>query len=540
MKNIEFKIPSKIIEIVKKLEAGGFEAFLVGGCVRDLLLGFKPKDWDVTTNAQPEDIQAIFPESIYKNDFGTVGVKTENEIEKNEIEIKNSRIENQGEKLKHEIVEVTTYRIESCYSDKRHPDRIKFAETLQEDLSRRDFTINAMALKILNTGKEFSGDNFEADSQQYEIIDLFQGRKDLENKIIRSVGTAEKRFNEDALRMMRAIRFAVQLKRNEKTKENSGQQKIEKQDDWRIEEKTLKAIQENAKNLKYVSPERIQEELNKIILSNYPGEGVRFLDELGLLKYIIPELLEGKGLTQAHHHYYGPYREVFDHAVAALEKCPSEKLETRLASLLHDIGKPKVARGKDKQVTFYNHEYVGARLAEKILMRLKYSRQIIEKVTLLVENHMFYYNVDEVGEASVRRLIKKVGLKNINDLIDVRIADRLGSGVPKAVPYKLRHFRYMVEKVSQDPISVSQLRINGNDIIKELKIESGPKIGAILEILLAEVIEKPSINQRKILIQRAKKLVQENLENLRKMAQRNIEREKEKEDELIKKRHWIR
>jgi len=539
MKNIKFKIPGKIIETVKLLEAGGFETFLVGGCVRDLLLGLKPKDWDITTNARPEEIQNIFPENVYKNDFGTVSVKIENG-EKDDTILKERNQEGiRRKKEKCEIIEVTTYRTESCYLDKRHPDKIEFAESLQEDLSRRDFTINAMALKIIKI-KENLNDFCELDPDQCEIIDFFQGRKDLENKVIRSVGVAEKRFNEDALRMMRAIRFVVQLGKNEKAEENGERKKIEKQADWKIEEKTFQAIQKNAINLKYISPERIQEELNKIILSEQPAKGIRFLDELGLLEYIIPELLEGKGLAQAHHHYYGPYREVFDHAVAALEKCPSEKLETRLASLLHDIGKPKTARGKGKEVTFYNHEYVGARLAEKILTRLKYPRQIVDKVTLLVENHMFYYNVDEVREASVRRLIKKVGMENINDLIDVRISDRLGSGVPKAVPYKLRHFRYMVEKVSHDPISVAQLEINGKDIIGELQIAPGPKIGAILEILLVEVIEKPSLNQKKILIQRAKKLVQENLENLRKMAQKNIGREKEKKDEMIKKRYWVK
>jgi len=539
MKNIKFKIPGKIIETVKFLEAGGFEAFLVGGCVRDLLLGLKPKDWDITTNARPEEIQNIFPENVYKNDFGTVSVKIENG-EKDDTILKERNQEGiRRKKEKCEIIEVTTYRTESCYLDKRHPDKIEFAESLQEDLSRRDFTINAMALKIIKI-KENLNDFCELDPDQCEIIDFFQGRKDLENKVIRSVGVAEKRFNEDALRMMRAIRFVVQLGKNEKAEENGERKKIEKQADWKIEEKTFQAIQKNAINLKYISPERIQEELNKIILSEQPAKGIRFLDELGLLEYIIPELLEGKGLAQAHHHYYGPYREVFDHAVAALEKCPSEKLETRLASLLHDIGKPKTARGKGKEVTFYNHEYVGARLAEKILTRLKYPRQIVDKVTLLVENHMFYYNVDEVREASVRRLIKKVGMENINDLIDVRISDRLGSGVPKAVPYKLRHFRYMVEKVSHDPISVAQLEINGKDIIGELQIAPGPKIGAILEILLAEVIEKPSLNQKKILIQRAKKLVKENLKNQRKMAQKNIEREKEKKDEMIKKRYWVK
>jgi tRNA nucleotidyltransferase (CCA-adding enzyme) len=480
------KIPKYIIEIIQKLETAGFEGFIVGGCVRDLLLDKNPKDWDVATNARPEEILKIFPDSVYENQFGTVGIK----IKEGEDTI--------------DVVEITTYRIESKYSDKRHPDEVRFAETLEEDLSRRDFTINAIALKISN-----------------EIVDPFNGQKDLKKKIICAVGNANDRFNEDALRMMRAVRFAVQL-------------------NFEIEEKTLEAIEKNAKNLKFISAERIKDEFEKNILSEKPAKGVMLLHETGLLKQFIPEFEKAVGMEQGFHHYDGPYRMVFDHLLASLEKCPSKKLEVRLASLLHDIGKPKTRGGSGKESTFYNHQHAGARMTREILTRLRFSRETIDKTVLLVQNHMFYYNVDEVGEAGVRRVVRRVGLENINDLIDVRIADRLGSGVKKAIPYKLRHFKYMVEKVSKDPISVKQLKINGNDLIGKLKMQPGPRIGAILDVLLAKVIEKPDLNDKKELLQLAKKLLSEDLSKLLEMAKDRIEEEQKADDELTKGKYWVK
>ncbi|MDR3583662.1 MAG: HD domain-containing protein [Candidatus Pacebacteria bacterium] len=483
------KIPQYVIEVILKLEANGFEAFVVGGCVRDLLLGKEPKDWDVATLAKPDEIVDIFPDSVYENEFGTVGIK----IKEGEETI--------------DMVEITTYRIESKYTDKRHPDEVKFAKTLEEDLSRRDFTINSLALKLQK-------------KSEYAIVDLFSGQGDLKNKIIRAVGKADDRFNEDALRMMRAIRFAVQL-------------------NFSIEEKTLEAIRKNAKNLKYISVERIKDELEKIILSTAPAKGVELLHETGLLQYIIPEIEVGVDVTQSHHHYYGPYNTVYKHLVASLEKCPSDKLEVRLAALLHDVGKPKTKRGEGENATFYNHEYAGAKIAERILERLKFSRKVIDRVVLLVKNHMFYYNVDEVGEAGVRRVVRKVGLENINDLIDVRIADRLGSGVPKAVPYKLRHFKFMVEKVSSDAVSVKQLKINGNDLMKELKLAPGPKIGAILDVLLSEVIENSELNEKEKLLERAAELEKREIGEIRGIAKKKIKEENEREEEYMKKKYWV-
>ena len=520
------KIPKPIIEIIQKLEAAGFEAFVVGGGVRDLLMGVEPKDWDVTTNAKPEEVSKLFPDSFYENKFGTVGVKIPKLTNQSSALPSRERSSRDSSKPSFsEVVEVTTYRIESKYLDKRHPDEVRFAKTLEEDLSRRDFTINALALKIVNS--------------DFEIVDLFDGQKDQKKNIIRAVGNANERFDEDALRMMRAIRFATTLTNESEVKRsraNSGPRKLAKKTPFEIEEKTKKAIAKNAKNLKHIALERIQDELNKIMLSDFAAEGIELLRELKLLQYIISELEKGYGVGQNRHHIY----TIWEHSILSLKNCPSEKLEVRLATLLHDIAKPDTKRGEGAYSTFYNHDHVGARVVEKILKRLKYSSDIIKKVRLLVDNHMFYYNVEEVGASSVRRLVKKVGLENIDDLIDLRVGDRLGSGVPKAVPYKLRHFKYMVDKISSDPLSVKMLKVNGNDLMRELKLKPGPMLGAILDVLLSEVIENPEENKKDILLNRAKELAKENLTKLREMAKEKIEEKKEEEDKEIKSKYWVK
>jgi len=323
------------------------------------------------------------------------------------------------------------------------------------------------------------------------------------------------------LRMMRAIRLAVQL-------------------DFEIEKETFEAIKINSKNLKFISEERIREELEKTILSPKPARGIELLIEAGLMDLIIPEIKETIDVRQNHHHYHGPYNTVFKHMLASLEKCPSKKLEVRLAAFFHDIGKPGTKEGEGIKASFHNHEYLGERIVRKIMKRLKFPREVIDKTTLLVRNHMFYYNVDEVGESGVRKVIRKVGLENIKDLIDVRIADRLGSGVPKAVPYKLRHFKFMVDKVSSDPVSVKQLKINGQDLMEKLKIKPGPQIGAILDALLAEVIEKPELNKKEILLKEAEKLAKMDLKEIRKKAKSKIKETQKQEEKKMKDKHWVK
>jgi len=486
-------IPKEVKEVVQKLKEAGFEAYLVGGCVRDYLRGIEPEDWDVTTNAKPEDIMKIFPESFYENKFLTVTVLTQSN----------------NPKLKE--IEVTTFRKEAKYSDKRHPDFVGFAKTLEEDLKRRDFTVNAMALEIPNTKYEI------------RLIDPFLGQEDLKNKIIRAVGDPRERFSEDALRMMRAIRFAVTLGEG-----------------WKIEEKTREAIKENANLIEMIAKERIRDELIKIIMSERAAQGIELLRETNLLKYILPEVLEGYKVSQNKHHIY----DCYEHYLRSLDYAAKRgfNLHVRLAAFFHDIGKPRTKRGEGPDATFYGHEIVGAKMTEKILRRLCFSKKDVEKIVKLVRHHLFYYNPGEVGESSVRRLLRKVGKENIEELLQVRMADRIGSGVKKAEPYKLRHLRYMIEKVSQDPISVKMLKVDGNDVMEILKIKPGPKVGQILHILLEKVIEDPKKNEESFLkkeIEKLGKLPDEELLKLAKKAKEKIEEIEQKRDEMTKRKYWV-
>jgi len=488
------EIPKEVLGVVEKLKENGFEAYIVGGCVRDFLRGVEPEDWDITTNAKPEEIMKIFPKSFYENRFLTVTVLTGS----------------QNPKLKE--IEITTFRKEAKYTDKRHPDFVGFAKTLEEDLARRDFTINAMALEIPNSKFQIP-----------KLIDLFGGKEDLKNKIIRAVGDPRERFSEDALRMMRAVRFSVTLGEG-----------------WKIEEKTEKAIKENAFWISAISKERIRDEFLKIIMSERAAEGIERMRQLGLLKYIIPELEEGYKVTQNKHHIY----DCYEHYLRSLDYAAKKgfNMYVRLAALFHDIGKPRTKRGEGPDATFYGHEIVGAKMTAQILNRLRFPKKDIEKIVKLVRYHLFYYNPEEVGESSVRRLLRKVGKENIEELIQLRMADRIGSGVPKAEPYKLRHLRYMIEKVSRDPISVKMLKVDGNNVMEILKIKPGPKVGKILHILLEEVIEDPKKNEENFLkkeIERLGKLSDEELKKLAKEAREKIEKIEQKRDEMTKRKYWV-
>ena len=426
------QIPNKIKNILKTLQDAGFEAYLVGGCVRDLLMKKEPKDWDITTSAKPEQIQNLFKKHFYDNKFGTVTVLPSK-------------------------TEITTFRKETKYSDKRHPDKIEFTDSLEQDLKRRDFTVNAIAF----------------DSKK-----IINNTKDLEDKIIRAVGDPDKRFKEDALRLIRAVRFAVQL-------------------NFAIHAKTKQAICKNHKLLKFVSQERVKDELIKIINSENPAKGILMLRDLKLLKYIIPEIEQGIGVDQNKHHVF----TVFEHGILALKNA-RPGLELRLAALFHDIAKPYVKEGQGKDATFYNHDFIGAKYARKILYRLRFPRKIIDRVVILISNHMFLSDPEKVTEAGARRLIRRVKPENMQDLINLRIADRLGSGVPKARPYRLRYFEYLLDKVSRDPISVKMLKLNGDDVKKILEMPQCPKIGLLLKSLLNEVLDDPRKNSREHLEKR--------------------------------------
>ncbi|MFH1583075.1 MAG: HD domain-containing protein, partial [Candidatus Falkowbacteria bacterium] len=303
-----------------------------------------------------------------------------------------------------------------------------------------------------------------------------------------------------------------------------------------IEGKTERAIMKMAGGIKFISGERLRDELIKIFESDRAYDGLMMLHEFKLLQYIIPELERGVGVNQNKHHTY----TVFNHSVLSLKYTPGKKWQVKLASLLHDIAKPQTKRITKGDATFYNHDMVGAKVAAKILERLKFSKADMEKITTLIRNHMFYYNVGEVTESSVRRLIRKVGEENLADLIDLRVADRLGSGVPKAKPYKLRHLEYMMEKVRHDAVSVKMLKINGDDLMKLLKIEPGPKIGAILDVLLSEVIEDQSLNNKEYLEKRSLEFNKMDLKELREKAKEKIEDKKMEDDEEIKKEFYVK
>lgn len=512
---MQASIPKQVQDIIRSLHNASFEAYIVGGCVRDLHIGKIPKDWDITTNALPERIQELFPDHYYTNNFGTVGVKVAPFLDHGVVD------------REHDIIEVTTYRKESGYSDKRHPDKVSFSLSLEEDLARRDFTVNAMALTLTEQGES-------------KIIDPYQGQEDLRNRVIRTVGNPDERFNEDALRLMRAVRFYAVLRKTQPQQYLPGDASqldiyTPESDNWVIENETFQAIKKNAIHLQKVSFERIRDELSKIITSDSPAEGVDMLQKTRLLQYVLPELEEGLGVGQNLHHIY----QVYQHNILALKYCPSRKLDTRLAALLHDVAKPRTKRGNGYRSTFYNHDHVGARMSDIMLKRLRYPKNIVDKVALLVDNHLFYYNVDEVTEASVRRLIKRVGLENMKDLMDIRIADRLGSGTPKAKPYKLRHLEFMIDKVSKDAISVKMLKINGHDLMTELSFSPGPKIGAILDVLLAEVIEDASKNNRDYLLSSAKELHRTDLIHLQSLAKERIEEKRAYDTNAIKKKHWV-
>ncbi len=473
------KLPQEIVAVIEKLNKAGYEAYAVGGCVRDLIMGKKPKDWDITTNAKPEKIQKIFTDSFYENTFGTVTIRTDTD----------------DSTLKE--IQVTPYRVEGKYTDKRHPEEVKFVSTLEDDLSRRDFTINSLAL-----------------NHKGEVTDLFNGQEDIKANLVRTVGNPRDRFSEDALRLLRAVRFATVL-------------------EFQIENETFKAIKENTEWLRAISKERIRDEFVKIIESDNAYGGILLLEDTGLLKYIVPELREGIGVEQNLHHIY----TVWEHNARALKYTVEKKysLSVRLASLFHDIGKPRTKRGEGKYSTFYGHDVVGARMVAKITDRLKFPNVMADKIIKLVRYHMFFYNVGEVTESSVRRLLVNVGKENIEDLLKVREADRIGSGRPKAVPYKLRHMKYIIDKVSHDPISVKMLKVGGEDVMKELDIKPGPKIGLILNSLLAEIIDDPTKNIKEYLKKKIHELDKKSPEELKKSLEKIEKALKEEEEERMKK-----
>jgi tRNA nucleotidyltransferase (CCA-adding enzyme) len=486
----KFDIPKEVSHVTKTLKNSSFEAYLVGGCVRDLFMRRKPKDWDITTNATPEQIIPLFTHTFYENEYGTVGIVSD---------------ETTDDTLK--TVEVTPYRVESVYSDHRRPDKVEFSKNILDDLKRRDFTINAIAY----------------DPETGEVIDPFFGVADLARGILKAVGDPKERFFEDGLRILRAVRFHVEL-------------------GFPIDHETEKSLLENKDILGKVSRERVRDEFVKIIMSDNPSGGLMILKKLGLLEYIIPELEESVGVEQNKAHAF----DVWTHLLKTIQHSADKKypLHVRLGALLHDIAKPKAKRWDDgaKQWTFYGHEVIGSHVTKNILENLRFSRETIEKVVNLVRWHMFFSDTEKITHSAVRRLIANVGKENAWDLIDMRGCDRIGTGRPKENPYRLRKYKSMMEEVMRDPVSVNMLKIDGKKIMVLLSIPPGPKIGQILNALLEEVLEDPSLNNEEYLNKKVVELSDKSPEDLKKLSEKGKEkkeREEEKEIGKIRKRHFV-
>jgi len=481
----------EVLECLKTLLQQGFEAYIVGGSVRDLLLDTAPKDWDITTNANPDQIQALFTRTVYENSFGTVGIITE---------MDDSILNSKDQSLR--VIEITPYRGEGEYSDGRHPDSVIFNVSLEQDLARRDFTVNAIAYDPL---KDI-------------LIDPFKGQKDIQDKTLRAVGNPVERFNEDALRMLRLPRFAAQLGFN-------------------VEKTTFEAVKLVHVKLKRVSMERIRDEFIKILLTKEPMYGLFMCNTMGILQYFIPELEMGIHVKQNQAHSF----DVWGHNLRTCQHAADKEwaLDLRLAGLFHDIAKPHTRRWSEekKDFTFHGHEVVGGKVTREIMNRLKFSREMVDKVSTLVRWHMFFSDTEQVTLSAVRRIVANVGEENIWDLMNLRICDRIGTGRPKENPYRFRQYKAMVEQALRDPISVKMLKIDGKQIMDVTRETPGPKIGHILSALLEEVLEDPFKNTFQYLSDKAQILIKLELKTLKEMGDQGKEKKDEKEQKEVKKLH---
>ena len=466
---MEIALPKRISQIFDKFEKKGFEIYIVGGAVRDILMGKLVYDWDFTTNATPIQIQKLFDDSFYDNVFGTVGIPNEKEGAR--------------------PYEITTFRSEYGYSDFRRPDKIRWGKSLEEDLKRRDFTINAMALARVKKSKskrvKEKKESRHHTLYSMRLIDLYHGQEDLKNKLIRAVGNPDERFSEDALRMMRAVRIAAEL-------------------GFSIEEKTLEAIKANATLINKIAKERVRDELLKILASFYPYEGMLILRNVGLMQKILPEMEKTFGVEQkspGRHHIH----DVGTHSLLSLKFVAEKNADpiVRLATLIHDIGKPQTYKKKDGIITFYNHEVISAKIAKTIARRLKFSKKQADKLYKLVRYHQFTVN-EEQTDSAIRRFIRKVGLNYVPDILDLRVGDRLGGGA-RETSWRLEEFKKRLIEVQKQPFTVHDLKIDGHDVMRTLNLKPGPKVGEVLERLYNEVVEKKIANKRKALLTRLKK-----------------------------------
>ncbi len=439
---MDIKLPKEVTEILQEFKKNNFQIYIVGGAVRDLLMKKEVNDWDFTTDATPEQIIKLFPEGFYDNKFGTVGVEVK----------------------KGQVFEITTMRKEGIYKDSRHPIDVSWTNKIEEDLSRRDFTINAIALS------------------DQKIVDPYGGESDIKNKIIKAVRNPNLRFEEDALRLMRAIRIATQL-------------------EFEVDKDTFEAIIVNAVKIKDIAWERIRDELFKILSSENPSSGITKLKEAGILQIILPELEKCFGIKQEGPKHDRVY-DIGEHSLLALKYTPSKDPLVRFASLLHDVGKPNTTKvSPDGNVTFYNHDLIGGRVILNIAKRFNLSKKQTDKVFRLVRWHMFTVSEDQT-DAAVRRFIKNVGVENLQDMMAVRVGDRLGGGTPTETSWRMEKFQERIKQLLQKPFSISDLKVNGKDIMNQLEINPGPKVGEILKKLFQEVLKDSSKNNKEYLLKR--------------------------------------
>lgn len=445
-KTFNIKMPIDVQYILGKLKRNDFKAYIVGGCVRDNIMGREPHDYDITTDCDPQTVINIFKEKGFNVietglKHGTVTVM----------------INNVG-------YEITTFRTDGDYSDHRHSDEVIFVKDLKEDLSRRDFTCNAMAY-----------------NDDEGLIDPFNGMESIKKKELKCVGNPIDRFEEDALRMLRAARFRAQL-------------------DFIFDTDLMVAISEKAETLKFVSKERIHDELCKILMSDIPSTGINVIAFLGLVPYVIPQLEKCIGFRQNNIHHD---KTVYDHIMAVLEASPA-KIEIRLAALLHDIGKPECySVGEDGQGHFYEHHLASARMSREILTDLKFDNETIDKVYTLVREHMSRY--DNLRVASTKKFINRVGIENLDDLFELQIADIKGSSpqfqdFSNVESLKIECYRIINEK---QPLTVKDLAINGYDLIA-IGYKPGKIMGEKLKELLEFILEEKEPNDKDRLLELSK------------------------------------
>lgn len=465
---IRFKIPSYVGKVARILVKEGYDVNLVGGALRDLAMGNVPHDYDLATNALPDEMLEIFPKSVATGaKFGTVLAIVADES---------------GESRQ---VEVTTFRSESDYVDGRWPSKVQFVNDIDLDLGRRDFTINAMALDLSQSVEEEL-------EKEWDLHDPFGGITDISLKLIRAVGTPLERFKEDGLRAFKACRLASQL-------------------DFEIEGDTFDAIKESLPVAKQVSMERIRDEFMKLLLNSAkPSKGIELMRQSGLLNIFLPELLEGYGVEQKLYHA----DDVYWHS---LKTCDVAEDSVKLAALLHDIAKPRTDMGNGH---FYGHDTMGAQMVGDILKRLKFSKSEIERVVSLIRNHMFYYPyVDGEGgdgdvqfsqwsDSAVRRFLKRVGEENVEDLFKLRIADATSNPYTAFKPEEINQLQNHISKVRQEDMAlkINDLDIDGDDL-KAIGVEPGKRMGEILNRLLDMVIEDPLLNSKEKLLEEAKRML---------------------------------